>query len=98
MGRRTALPLTLLAVLLALSPLAANAQTDAPPPAVEESTPAAEADAGTSDTALGALAAIGCGFMVRATIATGFTQVGTIAGAVASCGYMLIDALLIDRK
>ena len=50
-----------------------------------------------SDTALGALAAIGCGFMVRATIATGGSQVATIAGAIACCGFVLFDVVFLER-
>jgi hypothetical protein len=34
--------------------------------------------------------------MVRATIATAGTQVGTVAGAVACCGYMLFDAFVVE--
>ena len=46
----------------------------------------------------GALAAIGCGIFVRATIVTAGTQVGTIVGAVACCGYMLFDALVVEPR
>jgi hypothetical protein len=70
-----------------------------PPPAAHARPGAGTGAAGTAgtgtslqDSALGGLAAMGCGFMVRATIVTGGTQVGTIAGAVACCAYMLLDA------
>ena len=50
---------------------------------------------GTSspDSRLGVLAAIGCGFFWRATIVTAGTQMGTIVGAVACCGYLVFDAM-----
>ena len=38
----------------------------------------------------------GCGLMVRATIVTGGTQVGTIVGAVACCGYVVFDLLVVE--
>jgi len=50
------------------------------------------------DTALGALASIGCGFFVRVTLVTGGTQVGTIVGAVACCSYMLFDAFVVEQR
>jgi hypothetical protein len=50
------------------------------------------------DTKLGALASIGCGVFVRATLVTAGTQVGTIVGAVACCGYMLFDAFVVDTR
>jgi hypothetical protein len=70
-----------LAALLLLAPLAAPVR-------------AAGVGEGTAsgDSALGGWAAIGCGIMVRATIYTGGTAVGTIAGAIACCGYMIFDA------
>ena len=63
--------------------------------------PAAEtvysSDPGSIDdeTRLGVLAAVGCGFMVRATIATGGAFAGTIAGAIATCGFMVFDAIFL---
>ncbi len=69
-----------LAALLAIAPLSTPARAEVGDPPVGE------------DSALGGWMAIGCGVFVRASIATGFTQVGTIAGAVACCGYMLFDA------
>jgi hypothetical protein len=88
---KRSLPFFALIAVLTLVPFAALAQSgiaeDGPPPA---------SDPVTSDTWLGALAAIGCGFMVRATIATAGTQVGTIAGAVACCGYALFDAFVVE--
>jgi len=50
-----------------------------------------------TDTWIGALAAVGCGFFARATIATGGTVAATWAGAISSCGLMLIDALFIEK-
>jgi hypothetical protein len=87
---------TLLVLLcgLALMPMAVAAQTD--DAAATPGTPPLDATI-TTDSWLGGLAAVGCGVMVRATIVTGGTQVGTIAGAVACCGYMLLD-LLIDSN
>jgi hypothetical protein len=45
---------------------------------------------------LGAYAAVGCGLFSRA-IGSGMVSVGTIAGAIATCAYMFIDALFFDR-
>jgi hypothetical protein len=81
-----------LVALLALAPVTAPAQTGG---AGEEAGIPPSGGAVTTDSWLGGLAAIGCGVMVRATIITAGTQVGTIAGAVACCGYMLLD-LLVD--
>jgi hypothetical protein len=41
---------------------------------------------------VGGFAATACGLFVRVTIATGGAFVGTIAGAVASCTLMFLDA------
>ena len=49
-----------------------------------------------ADTWIGALSAIGCGVFVRATIMTGGAVVGTIVGAVATCGLMFFDALVLE--
>lgn len=78
------------AVLLAAAPLAAAGDIDA---SAGGAPPTATLAPEQSDSALGGLAAIGCGIFVRATIVTGGTQVGTIVGAVACCGLMLFDAL-----
>ena len=84
---KSPLPLFVLIAALALpSPSALGQGIPADPPPVY------------AETALGAWAAIGCGIMVRATLVTGGTQVGTIAGAVACCGYMLFDALVLEQN
>jgi hypothetical protein len=86
-----------LAVAVALAMLTAPALAQAPAPAAEPPPESGvESVPGSGDTWLGGLAAIGCGFMVRATIATAGTQVGTVAGAVACCGYMLFDAFVVE--
>jgi hypothetical protein len=78
--------------LLALAPVPLRAQDGAGTGAAPvESTFAA-------DTWLGGLAAIGCGVMVRATVITAGTQVGTIIGAVACCGYAAFDLLVVDPR
>jgi hypothetical protein len=84
----------LLAAALALLPLTALAQTGAPATSPGGQETVIDRPAQQPDTALGALASIGCGFFVRVTIVTGGSQVGTIVGAVACCGYMLFDALV----
>ena len=86
-----------LAALLVLAAPAATAQTAAPVPAGQAPVVVARPDQALPSSVLGALAAVGCGVMVRATIVTGGTQVGTIAGAVACCGYMLLDAFVLDK-
>jgi hypothetical protein len=78
--------LVLIAALTLLPPSALGQEIRNDPPA------------SYADTTLGAWAAIGCGIMVRATLVTGGTQVGTIAGAVACCGYMLFDALVVEQN
>ena len=45
-----------------------------------------------ADTRLGGYAAVGCGLFGRALV-SGFVNVGTIAGAIATCAYMLFDGL-----
>jgi hypothetical protein len=88
------LPLTCLALLAlvaatALAPLpAAGALVATGPSACD----VAGTAAASPQSRLGVLAAIGCGFFCRATVVTAGTQVGTIVGAVACCGYMLFDA------
>ena len=95
MHRKHPLPVFLLVAALALLPLAAPAQTSAPatPPGGPT---VVDRPALQPDTALGAFASIGCGFFVRATLVTAGSQVGTIVGAVACCGYMLFDALVVE--
>lgn len=44
------------------------------------------------DTGLGGYAAVGCGIFGRA-LGGGMVSVGTIAGAIATCGYMFFEAL-----
>ena len=82
----------LLALALATSftPRVIHAQTLSDPVASESGS---LDDSTDSNSVLGALAAAGCGFFVRATLATGGTQAGTIAGAVACCLYMAFDAM-----
>jgi hypothetical protein len=83
-----------LVCVLALVPVPAPAQTGD-----VVTTEAAPVEAArTADSWLGGLAAIGCGVMVRATIITAGTQVGTIAGAVACCAYAVIDLVFIDPQ
>ena len=55
-------------------------------------------DSSSPDSRLGVLAAIGCGIFVRATVVTAFTQMGTIVGAVACCGYMIFDACTENHR
>ena len=98
MHRKSSFPLFALIVALTLLPPAAFAQVGvlAPGPSGQ----AAQIDQPTvqPDTAVGAWAAIGCGIFVRASIATAGTQVGTIVGAVACCGYMLFDAFVVEAR
>ena len=95
--KRSLAPYALAAALVLAAP-AATAQAGAPTPGEQGQETVLKQGAVYPNTALGALAAIGCGLMVRATIATAGTQVGTIAGAVACCGYMLFDALVVERS
>ena len=66
-------------------------------PAHADGDVASTSAAGLADAAgeswVGAAAAIGCGWMTRATIATGGAFVGTIAGALATCALMILDAI-----
>ena len=56
---------------------------------------AASTDPGVvTDTLAGAYAAIGCGLFGRA-LGSGLVCVGTIAGAVATCGFMFFDAMFL---
>jgi hypothetical protein len=86
MHRKHSFPLIALVAALTLLPPAAGAQV------VQVDQPTTQ-----PDSALGALASVGCGFFVRASIVTAGTQVGTIVGAVACCGYMLFDALVVEH-
>lgn len=64
-----------------------------PPPLAATS---AAAETGTEiDGRAGGYAAVGCGLFGRALLG-GMVNVGTIAGAIATCVYMLFDGLL-DR-
>ena len=96
MHRKQMFQLFALITALTLLPPAALAQVGVPAPV--PSGQAAQIDQPTvqPDTAAGALAAIGCGFFVRASIVTAGTQVGTIVGAVACCGFMLFDAFVLE--
>jgi hypothetical protein len=98
MHRKQMFALFALIVALTLLPPAALAQVGVPP--LPPSGQAAQIDQTTVqlDTAVGAWAAIGCGIFVRASIVTGGTQVGTIVGAVACCGYMLFDAFVVEGR
>jgi hypothetical protein len=98
MCQKLSLPLLALIGGLVLLPPATLAQAVAPDAtSVGQSLTTRERTV-TPDTALGALAAVGCGLFVRVTIATAGTQVGTIAGAVACCGYMLFDAFVLEPR
>jgi hypothetical protein len=96
MRRTRWLPLFLLILVLASLAPAALAQAEVPAPAPGAPQAGGVPPAADPESALGALASIGCGFFVRASIATAGTQVGTIVGAVACCGYMLFDAFAMD--
>lgn len=89
-------PLFALIAALTLLPPVALAQDDAPAPAPSGQAAPIDQPTVQPDTAAGAWAAIGCGIFVRATIVTAGTQVGTIAGAVACCGFMLFDAFVLE--
>ncbi len=93
---KRALITLLLAGALAVTPALAAAQVAGPPASDDATQTTLGPGQVGDDTWLGALAAIGCGFMVKATIATAGTQVGTIAGAVACCGYALFDAIVVE--
>lgn len=90
--RRLAAPLLALALLTLSLPRLSGAQAfDGP---ASEATPALIED--NPYSIVGALAAAGCGLFIRVTIATGGSQVGTIAGAVACCLYAALDAAIFD--
>ena len=96
MCRKLSLPLLALIAGLVLLPPATLAQAVAPAAASDGQSLSTQERTISPDSMLGAFAAIGCGFFVRASIATGGTQVGTIVGAVACCGYMLFDAFVVE--
>ena len=97
MHRKHPLPRFALIAALTLLPPAALAQDGAPASAPGGQAVRVDRPAVAPDTALGALASVGCGIFVRATLVTAGTQVGTIAGAVACCGYMLFDAFVVEQ-
>jgi len=97
MHRNRSLPLFALIAALALLPPAAVAQDAAPAAAPSGQADAIDRPEVQLDTAAGAVAAIGCGIFVRATLVTAGTQVGTIVGAVACCGFMFFDAFVLER-
>jgi hypothetical protein len=78
--------------MLALAPVPLHAQDGTGAGAAPVETTLA------ADSWLGGLAAVGCGVMVRATVITAGTQVGTIIGAVACCGYVMFDLLVVDPR
>ena len=92
------LPLFTLIAVLTLMPPAALAQDGVPAPAPGGQAARIDGPTVQTDTALGALASIGCGLFVRASIVTAGTQVGTIVGAVACCGFMLFDAFVLEAN
>ncbi len=95
--KRSLAPFALIAAL-ALLPPAALAQDGGTAPVPGGQRTLIDRPTVHPDTALGALASIGCGIFVRASIATAGTQVATIVGAVACCGYMLFDALVMESR
>jgi hypothetical protein len=98
MHPKHSLPLFALIAALMLLPPAALAQDGAPAPAPGAQALQVDRPTVQPDTALGALASVGCGIFVRASIVTAGTQVGTIVGAVACCGYMLFDAFVVESR
>ena len=89
--RRPAALLLALALATSFTPRVTFSQTAGDP---QTAASAGLDDATDPNSVVGALAAAGCGFFVRATLVTGGTQVGTIAGAVACCLYMAFDAMV----
>jgi len=94
MSRPKPLIICALALSCALAPVVSAAS---PRDAAETTASSGLTQTAATDTWIGALAAVGCGFFARATIATGGTVAATWAGAISSCGLMLIDALFIDK-
>ena len=93
MIRRIAVPLALfsrLAVSPALLPNA-RAATETEAATVQSSDPGP-----VTESVAGAYAAIGCGLFARALMG-GMVVPGVIAGAIATCGFMFIDALVLER-
>jgi hypothetical protein len=93
---KRSLPWFALIAALTLLPPAALAQDGVPAPAPGGQAAGIDQPTVQPDSALGALASIGCGIFVRASIITAGTQVGTIVGAVACCGFMLFDAFVLE--
>jgi hypothetical protein len=98
MDRKHSLPLFVLIAALTFLPLAVLAKADVPARGAGGGGILIDRPRAQPDTAMGALASIGCGFFVRASIATAGTQVGTIVGAVACCGFMLFDAFVLEAR
>ncbi len=96
MNRKRSLPMCALIAALALLPPAALAQDGAPVPGPSGQAAQIDRPDVQLDSVAGGLAAVGCGIFVRATLVTAGTQVGTIVGAVACCGFMLFDAFVLD--
>jgi hypothetical protein len=94
--RKLSFPLFALIAALTLLPPAALAQVGVPAPLPSGQAAPIDQPTVQPDTAAGALAAIGCGIFVRASIITAGTQVGTIVGAVACCGFMFFDAFVLE--
>ncbi len=61
----------------------------------DEATSTAGETGPVGDSRAGGYAAVGCGLFGRALV-SGFVNVGTIAGAIATCAYMLFDGM-VDR-
>ena len=82
-------------VVLGLSGIAGpdsgHAHSMAPPP---EATTSASPEP-VVDTGIGGYAAVGCGLFGRA-LGHGMVNAGVLAGAIATCGYMFIDALFFN--
>jgi hypothetical protein len=98
MHRKCSIPLLALIAALTLLPPAAFAQVGVPAPVSGGEAVRIDQPTVQPDTAIGAWASIGCGIFVRASIVTAGTQVGTIVGAVACCGYMLFDAFFLEAR
>jgi hypothetical protein len=96
MHRKHSFLLFALIAALSLLPPAALAQVGVPAPVPGGEAARIDQPSVQPDTAAGALASIGCGFFVRASIVTAGTQVGTIVGAVACCSFMVFDAFVLE--
>ena len=84
-------------LVLALATAAAPARADgvSADPTTVASAPGPQSGP-VVDTPAGLYAAVGCGLFGRA-LGSGLVNVGTIAGAIATCAYMFIDAVFFDR-